>query len=853
MTPRHTGEGVVPIRISPRTLLGSAVLTANLATAVLALLAPTLAEAIAPASMRPEAGHNTTASVSIPVPFPYVVPWDTGDDPHASDGVVTEDERPLGPGHALHEDIRTLGGGRYSLWAGSVYFSSSDGTDPATNGRAYALEAASRLPRRIVFGLLALDLAALPFFLRTLLAFACRRSASLAGLAVAAFAARVLAAMAGLASPFPVLAGDALDPALATAVALHLLLGLGLAAAVWAAGAGLLLWGGRGGADLDDLTLRAFLPGAALAGLAALAAVALPHGSLLGLALGLAAAAPVVRVRPDTRALVRLLRPFLLCGPFVLGFAAVLAFRFHGPSATLAGSPVGDTTIYVGISETLTQRLVPLYNYANEGFRRSYANLLPSLLATPLLRVPGFDPYLFFAASLPVLGLAWLAVALPALSRAAARIGEPAPGWLHLAALGLLMLGMMRSPSLIPGSPPFVFLFPVVVATVHYALLRGQPGRAAAVASLGTALSKVVAFGVLVPIALPTLARHLLRRVGPAQRVFALACGVAVAAYVAFSFWVFLPGFLALELFGPASVDAFLHGSAGVSLAWACLLARDVGVVLLGAAVTRVGLSGLALGVWTGALAYLAIPFLFYTSLTAAMLAVAAAIAARPSAFLGRMGPILFAGVLLALPQTLGSEGDGGLIAAAWCAAVLSIAAALALDAAERRPEAARETARLRWSAAAGGAGLLLVALLGAGAGALRLGPEGGEFTPDLRDVWRAVRDATPPDALIFTDQTGETETRTGGWDDFALLARRQFFLASWEVTPLRNDPLLKRRWLDTNAGVLAGRLSPQALPLSRHYGSFYAVIEAARPAPAGSELLYANRSYRLLRLPTSD
>ncbi len=833
-------------------LLGSAVLAANLAVGILALLAPTIVEPIPPASMRPEAGHNTTAQVLVAVPFPYVVRWDTVDDPRASDGVITENGRPLGPGHALHDDIRTLGDGRYSLWAGGVYFSSSDGSDPATNGRRYALRLTSCLSSAILFSLIVLDLAALPFFARTLLAFAVRRTGWLAGLVVTAFAARVLAATAGLADPLPASAGSALDPALAASVALHLLLGLGLGAIVWAAGAGLVLWG-RGEADLDDLTLDAFLPGAALAGVAALAAAAVPHGWLLGLALGLAAATPVTRLRPDARAVARLLHPLLLCGPFVLGYAAVLAFRFHGPSATLAGSPVGDTTIYVGISETLTRHLVPLYNYGNEGFRRSYANLLPSLLATPLLRLPGFDPYLFFTASLPVLGLAWLAVVLPALSRAAIRVGEPAPGRLQLVALGVLLWGMMRSPSLIPGSPPFVFLFPVVIATLYYALTKARPGRAAAVASLGTALSKVVAFGVLVPIALPALARHLLRRVGPMQRIIAALCGAAVAAYVAFSFWVFLPGFLALGLFGPASMGPFFHGHAYLSLAWACLLARDVGVVVLGIAVTRVGLAGLTLGVWTGALAYLAVPFLFYSSLTTAMLAVAAAIAAKPSAFSGRMWLILFAAALLLLPQTLGSEGDDTAVTWAWFAAVASMAAALAFDGAERRDRAAREVARTRWIAASAGTGLLLVAFLGAATGALRLGPDDGEFTPDLRDIWRAVRDDTPPDALIFTDQTGATETRTGGWDDFALLAQRQFYLASWEVTPLRTDPSLRERWLDRNAEVLAGRLRPRTLRLSRSYRAFYAVIGTARAAPSGSEPVYANASYQLVRLSSDD
>lgn len=48
-----------------------------------------------------------------------------------------ENGRPIGPGHAAHYEIREHGGGRYSHWAGYVYFSTPDGTDPRSNGRVY--------------------------------------------------------------------------------------------------------------------------------------------------------------------------------------------------------------------------------------------------------------------------------------------------------------------------------------------------------------------------------------------------------------------------------------------------------------------------------------------------------------------------------------------------------------------------------------------------------------------------------------------------------------------------------------------------------------------------------------------
>jgi hypothetical protein len=52
-----------------------------------------------------------------------------------------EDDKRLGPAHASFSDIATLGGGRFTTWQNSmmndIYFSSSDGTDPNTNGRTY--------------------------------------------------------------------------------------------------------------------------------------------------------------------------------------------------------------------------------------------------------------------------------------------------------------------------------------------------------------------------------------------------------------------------------------------------------------------------------------------------------------------------------------------------------------------------------------------------------------------------------------------------------------------------------------------------------------------------------------------
>jgi Macrocin-O-methyltransferase (TylF) len=48
-----------------------------------------------------------------------------------------EDGVELCPSRSPHADIRRLGGGRFSHWGTEIYFSSSDGSPPESNGRSY--------------------------------------------------------------------------------------------------------------------------------------------------------------------------------------------------------------------------------------------------------------------------------------------------------------------------------------------------------------------------------------------------------------------------------------------------------------------------------------------------------------------------------------------------------------------------------------------------------------------------------------------------------------------------------------------------------------------------------------------
>ena len=65
--------------------------------------------------------------------------WLLSDREAASRLRLYEDGRPLGPAHSAHSDIRSLGKGRFSHWGPTVYFSTSDNSDPPTNGRRYSV------------------------------------------------------------------------------------------------------------------------------------------------------------------------------------------------------------------------------------------------------------------------------------------------------------------------------------------------------------------------------------------------------------------------------------------------------------------------------------------------------------------------------------------------------------------------------------------------------------------------------------------------------------------------------------------------------------------------------------------
>jgi hypothetical protein len=109
---------------------------------VLDLAAPNFAWTIQTANLTSWGGDSWVQQVG-GISWPYVMDSDhggvTGSPSSFTEGGVT-----LGPPHSGHDDIRTLGEGRYSLWNENIVFSTSDGTDPRSNGKTYVLTGRTR-------------------------------------------------------------------------------------------------------------------------------------------------------------------------------------------------------------------------------------------------------------------------------------------------------------------------------------------------------------------------------------------------------------------------------------------------------------------------------------------------------------------------------------------------------------------------------------------------------------------------------------------------------------------------------------------------------------------------------------
>src|SRR5688572_24640643 len=127
--------------------LATSYLLIGMAPIVVGIVGVTETHDIAPAAVRHVAWAGYIAPIR-PSPFaPLLVA--ASDDPEnrrRSSARLFEDGRELRSAHALRAGIAAVGKGRFSHWTTGLHLSSSDNSDPRTNGRVYRLETVARMP-----------------------------------------------------------------------------------------------------------------------------------------------------------------------------------------------------------------------------------------------------------------------------------------------------------------------------------------------------------------------------------------------------------------------------------------------------------------------------------------------------------------------------------------------------------------------------------------------------------------------------------------------------------------------------------------------------------------------------------
>lgn len=123
--------------------------------------APESSGTLDPARMAREQGFAFTAKIDAPPSRWTHLPNDGAGLSRLRLVEVNGDQRvELGPAHAPPDRVRDRGGGAFNHW-GEILFSTSDGSDPRTNGRRYEWESPCALHPRLALVLLALTAAAL--------------------------------------------------------------------------------------------------------------------------------------------------------------------------------------------------------------------------------------------------------------------------------------------------------------------------------------------------------------------------------------------------------------------------------------------------------------------------------------------------------------------------------------------------------------------------------------------------------------------------------------------------------------------------------------------------------------------
>jgi hypothetical protein len=250
-----------------------------------------------------------------------------------------------------------------------------------------------------------------------------------------------------------------------------------------------------------------------------------------------------------------------------------------------------------------------------------------------------------------------------------------------------------------------------------------------------------------------------------------------------------------------------------------------------------------AMAVAFGCQLFLVYPFLFDFDFVCALVVLGLVACDDPERLQRYRMPVL-AALVLALPAVLLTDPAGLSSGLAW---IVCVGGAV-LIAQRHRLELSREG----WIRVAAAAFLLCAGLAGVARGNLVLtsGWASGVLTPKVREIWLAVKDRTPPGALIFTDQTGPAPALLGGWNTYAFIGARQIFVSNLYMNyATRLNRELTTEVLAQNEAVLQGRLPPGRLALRDRYEGYFAVVSCSRTVPSAWRRIFGNDAYCLYEI----
>jgi hypothetical protein len=818
----------------------------TLALTVAYLAPPRLQANLTVASISVDSGFAYSAPISLQPPPGYVIVSD-GIDSVVSALRLREDGKIPGPAHSLHSEIRERGLGRYSHWQGRLWFSTSDSSDPRANGRTYSVSAAAAVHPYVLAAVALIDALTLIAAWRWLLGSARLRRA-LANVAI--LVTLVLAALvaAGVFGRINESAGEPKDVALVVATLLHAVFGCAILAAQWAAGAGIArLVLGASRSTVANVLLLGFALSLPLVAVFAAVVLSVSYGFVLALAACALCCLPLRAWRPAVGELAGVAKAGIAVLPFAIGFGCWMGLHWHGPTETLAGSPSGDLVYYSTSIVSLSTQLYPLLNlgYEAEPFN-SYFNMLFPASGAALSRVVALDPFLFVTASGAAFFVLSLGLTLHVYVQGTGILTRGRPVGLSSLTLALALIIANRYPYWTVESIPMIYAVPLTIVVVYWARKNDARARLLAfvLAVVGSALSKVVGAAVLAPFAAAAAVPRFFR-MSIWVRIGAIVAAVAAVAYVVILLDRMGPLLFGFAPLGPLSFNMIqrYHADFSTTLPFAL---RDGSAVLLAAVAFVLADWPTAGAIAFGFLLFLIYPFLFQFDFVCAAIILGLVACDHPER-LWNFRILVLGSLLLALPAALLTDPAGASSGLAW---LVCIGGTLWIALSGKGP--------LTWSGrgrmAAAAALLLCLGLAAAGRGYLVLdsGWRQGvpELTPQVRQIWLAVKERTPPDALIFTDQTGIEATLLGGWNTYAFIGARQIFVSNLYMNSATR--LNRQRALDVlrqNDAVLHGKLPPAQLPLRGRYSDYFAVVSRARSVPVGWVKIFENEQFALYRM----